>query len=240
MHPDAKLKPTAPRALVIIPGTVNYFYNLSGERIAEAVRELGLSVEVRTLPDCVEDDYDWCLLSSITEILHAYGDEDAALAKLGSLRGRYGSLASLTLECVSTPWHRRIRNLSERAGARSDRRSRAVRSERISRPGRTRRLPVRLFGPDAVRASTARQPRRGMRRQDHPLGVRWPGHPGSRRTCRSPHPGGRSPRFRLHARHRALHREGVATSQSTAIRACPGADALPGLVLSSLVLLHGD
>src|SRR5262249_8401862 len=52
---------TSHRALVIIPGTVNYFYNLSGERIAEALRELGFSVVINTLPDCAEDEYDWCL-----------------------------------------------------------------------------------------------------------------------------------------------------------------------------------
>jgi hypothetical protein len=115
MHSDSTTTPL--RALVIIPGTVNYFYNLSGERIAEALRELGFAVEIRTLPECVEDDYDWCLLSSITEILHAYGDEGAGLARLETLRGRYRSMASLTLECVSTPWHHRIRELSTRAGA---------------------------------------------------------------------------------------------------------------------------
>src|SRR3954447_19183998 len=115
MHHDSRT--SSGRALVIIPGTVNYFYNLSGERVAESLRELGVAVEVRTLPDCVEGEYDWCLLSSIAEILHAYGDEEAGLARLALLRGGYRSVASLTLECVSTPWHRRIRDLSDRAGA---------------------------------------------------------------------------------------------------------------------------
>src|SRR3954469_20530934 len=105
----------AGRALVIIPGTVNYFYNQSGERVAEALRELGIAAEVRTLPDCVEGDYDWCVLLSIVEILHAPGDEEAGLARLATLREGFRSMASLTLECVSTPWHRRIRDLSERA-----------------------------------------------------------------------------------------------------------------------------
>jgi hypothetical protein len=109
--------PTPLRALVIIPGTVNYFYNLSGERIAEALRELGFAVDIRTLPDCAELEYDWCLLSSIAEILHAYGDEEAGLARLEAIRRRCRSMASLTLECVATPWHHRIRELSDRAGA---------------------------------------------------------------------------------------------------------------------------
>src|SRR4051794_2426592 len=115
MHSDST--PTSRRALIIIPGTVNYFYNLSGERIAEALRELGVAVEISTLPECVEGDYDWCLLSSINEVLHAYGDEESGLVRLETLRAGYGSMASLTLECVSTPWHHRIRDLSTRAGA---------------------------------------------------------------------------------------------------------------------------
>lgn len=114
MHSDSR--PTSRRALIIIPGTVNYFYNLSGERIAEALRELGVEVEISTLSGWVEGSYDWCLLSSINEILHAYGDEESGLARLETLRAGCGSMASLTLECVSTPWHHRIRDLSARAG----------------------------------------------------------------------------------------------------------------------------
>ena len=44
MHSDSR--PTSRRALIIIPGTVNYFYNLSGERIAEALARLGVAVEI--------------------------------------------------------------------------------------------------------------------------------------------------------------------------------------------------
>jgi hypothetical protein len=110
-------KTTTGRALVLIPKTVSYFYNLSGHRIAEAVRDLGFDVDVSTLADCAEDEYDWCLLSSINEILQAYGDEVAGLEKIESLRRRWRSMASLTLECASTAWHHRIRDLSLRAGA---------------------------------------------------------------------------------------------------------------------------
>jgi hypothetical protein len=110
-------KTTSLRALIIIPGTVNYFYNLSGQRIAEALRALGFAVDVSTLRDCTEDDYDWCLLSNIAEILHAYGDEAGGLARIGAVGGRCRALASLSIDCVSTPWYHRIRDLSGRAGA---------------------------------------------------------------------------------------------------------------------------
>jgi hypothetical protein len=110
-------EPATRQALVIIPETVSYFYNLSGRRIAEALRDLGFAVDVRTLADCVEDDYDWCLLSSVNEILQAYGDESAGIERIERLRARWRCMASLTLECVSTAWHRRIRDLSLWIGA---------------------------------------------------------------------------------------------------------------------------
>jgi hypothetical protein len=104
------------RALIIIPGTVNYFYNLSGYRVAEALEELGFAVDVCTLPECPEDEYDWCVLSNITEILHAYGDETGGLARLRLIRARCDRAASLAIDCVRTPWYRKIDDLSERAG----------------------------------------------------------------------------------------------------------------------------
>jgi hypothetical protein len=114
---DSDPKTTFRRALIIIPGTVNYFYNLSGHRIAEALRELGFEVNVNTLGECSEDSFDWCLLSNITEILHAYGDEACGLARIGSIGGRCRAMASLSIDCVSTPWYHRIRDLSGRVGA---------------------------------------------------------------------------------------------------------------------------
>jgi hypothetical protein len=106
---------TSLRALVIIPGTVNHFYNLSGHRIAEALAELGFSVDVKTLPDCPDLGYDLCVLSNITEILHAFGDEAGGLAQVRSIRSRCTEAVSLSIDCVLTPWYRKIHDLSERA-----------------------------------------------------------------------------------------------------------------------------
>jgi hypothetical protein len=114
---DGELNTPSRRALIIIPGTVNYFYNLSGRRIGEALQELGFTVAVRTLAECSEDGYDWCVLSNITEILHAYGDEAGGLARIRAIGGRCRALASLAIDCVSTPWYGRIRDLSRSAGA---------------------------------------------------------------------------------------------------------------------------
>ncbi|MEJ7638896.1 MAG: hypothetical protein WKF75_13230 [Singulisphaera sp.] len=78
------------RALVVIPGTVNYFYNLSGHRIADALRELGFEVDVSTLGQCPGGDYAWCVLSNLSEILFGFGDEAAGLKRIRELRRRCG------------------------------------------------------------------------------------------------------------------------------------------------------
>src|SRR4051812_18547580 len=115
MHSDSLPIPDR-RALVVIPGTLNYFYNLSGRRIAETLGELGFAVDVRTLRECPERPYDYCVLSNISEVLHSFGDEAGGLAKLEGIRRCCGATASLSIDCVSTPWQRRIRELSARVG----------------------------------------------------------------------------------------------------------------------------
>jgi hypothetical protein len=112
-------KPSTPtrRALIIIPGKVNYFYNLSGRRIGEALSDLGFAVDLCALEDCPDNDYEWSFVSNISEVLVAYGDEGEGLARLRTIGARCQSVSSLSLECVATPWYQRIRDLSERAGA---------------------------------------------------------------------------------------------------------------------------
>ena len=115
MNSDAGSTPNR-RALVVIPGTVNYFYNQSGHRIADALRELGFDVDVSTLGQCPEGDYAWCVLSSITEILFGFGDEAAGLEKIRELRRRCGAMSSCGIDCVATPWYHRLHDLTARAG----------------------------------------------------------------------------------------------------------------------------
>ena len=115
MISDADSTPNR-RALVVIPGTVNYFYNLSGQRIADALRELGFVVDVSTLGGLPEGEYAWCVLSNITEILFGHGDEAAGLEKIRELRRRCGSMSGSGIDCVTTPWYHRLHELSARAG----------------------------------------------------------------------------------------------------------------------------
>lgn len=105
------------KALILIPGSMNYFYNLSGRRIAEALAAIGVPSDVVTLADCSTDGYDWCVLSNVSEVVDSFGYEPAALAKLRRIRERCASMASVAMDCVRTPWYRRVCDLSRRVGA---------------------------------------------------------------------------------------------------------------------------
>jgi hypothetical protein len=85
--------------------------------MAEALGELRFGVDLTTLDACPEGDFEICVLSNISEILHAYGDEAAGLSRIAAVGGRCRAMVSLGIDCVSTPWYHRIRDLSARAGA---------------------------------------------------------------------------------------------------------------------------
>jgi hypothetical protein len=114
VHPDSNAP--SRRALIVIPGSMNYVHNLSGRRVAEAFGELGLSVDVVTLDDCPSGDYDLGVLSNIPETVHSGGDFNARMARITEIGGRCRALVTLSLECVSTDWYRRIRDYGARAG----------------------------------------------------------------------------------------------------------------------------
>jgi len=103
------------RALIVIPGTVNYFYNQSGRRLGEALRELGGEVDIATLQECPERDYDWCIFSNITEVLYAVGEEEG-VRRIRSLAPRWRHTASCAIDCVRTVWYERIWESCRRCG----------------------------------------------------------------------------------------------------------------------------
>ena len=104
------------RALIVIPGTVNYFYNQSGRRFADALRALDFAVDVCMLKDVPDREYDWCLFSNLSEVLHSFGDEPAAIGRIGEIRRRCRALAACAIDCVGTPWYHRLRELGAWAG----------------------------------------------------------------------------------------------------------------------------
>lgn len=93
-----------PNALIIIPGSLNHFYNQTGQRIATALSNLGFTVALHTLQSAPTDDFDWCLLVSIPEIVISYGDRDAAIRRIINLRTRVNHIAAVALDCVRTWW----------------------------------------------------------------------------------------------------------------------------------------
>jgi hypothetical protein len=103
------------RALIVIPGTVNYFYNQSGRRLGEALNELGGDVDICTLEECPDRDYDWCIFSNITEVLFATGEVEG-VRRIRSLAPRWRRAASCAIDCVQTVWYERIVELCRRCG----------------------------------------------------------------------------------------------------------------------------
>jgi glycosyltransferase involved in cell wall biosynthesis len=110
-------------ALVVTPGTVNYFYNRAGERLAEGLRALGWDVQVRTigsLPSAAEEQepgrYAWCFLVNVAELSAACGDADVLLRAIDSLQSRCERMIAVALECAGTSWFAESVNLCREAG----------------------------------------------------------------------------------------------------------------------------
>jgi hypothetical protein len=76
------------RAVVLIQGEVNAFDTISGQRIAEAMNELGFQVDVCTLASCPVGEYDWCMLAAPPEAVLGGGDARGGLGKMRALRCR--------------------------------------------------------------------------------------------------------------------------------------------------------
>jgi SAM-dependent methyltransferase len=111
-----------PRALIIIPGSLNYFYDQAGQRIAEALTNLGFSADVRTLGEIADPvpRYDCTFVINIAETILAYSrrgadrhqarqldpaEELLALTRLAAVRAAVGGpTAAVQLDCVQTWW----------------------------------------------------------------------------------------------------------------------------------------
>lgn len=113
--------PPASKALVLIPGTINYFYNTTGRRVAEALAELGLEVTIRTLLEAEAEAgrgggaADFCLVMNVGEVLLGSGDRDAGIRRLRKL-GPFRLLANVGLDSVRTHWFGELASWCDRAG----------------------------------------------------------------------------------------------------------------------------
>ena len=107
---------TGPKALVVIPQSVNYFYNQAGRRVAEALEALGWRADVKGLRDWGGESYDWCLVSNLAEVLVGFGDREQGLARVADLAAACGATAGLGIDCAATHWFHNLNDLRERAG----------------------------------------------------------------------------------------------------------------------------
>jgi hypothetical protein len=98
--------PTEPalggRASVVVPGSVNYFHDRAGRRVADALNGIGIDAEVATL-DVADCGGDWCFLINPYEIAFGAGGA-AAYPRLEALARRYSRVVAVLMECAETPW----------------------------------------------------------------------------------------------------------------------------------------
>ena len=103
--------PGRPWVVVIIAGTVNYFYNTLGKRLAEALGNLGAAVQVATLDTFEPQGYDCCFLVGLAEIVAGHNDARAALQRLAEIHACSKFTAVWNFESMATGWFAQTRKL---------------------------------------------------------------------------------------------------------------------------------
>lgn len=96
--------PNGQTALILISGSVNYYYDNIGRRVGEALRTLGFEVHVRTLREAPIQAYDWVFVNPVAEVAHPYGNIDEALRRIAAIVRHARHSANILLECVQTHW----------------------------------------------------------------------------------------------------------------------------------------
>jgi hypothetical protein len=162
-----------PRALVLIPGTVNYFYNLAGHRLAETLRDLSFDVDVQVLGAQPPAAYDWCILSTVSEVMHAFGDRTAAVTKLRELRESCATMSSLLIDSVEGPWYRRIAEDCQAVGIRHIL-DLSLHNQRASLPKGAR--PAYHYLPSGLTASESRSLDKDAGDEPRPIPWAFVGH----------------------------------------------------------------
>lgn len=94
---------------IVIPGSVNYFYNVTGERTREALAAVGHHVDVFTLRDYHNGEtaptYDLCILVNIVEITVGYGNDiHHSDQKLREMLANMDQVAAVGLDAAQTQW----------------------------------------------------------------------------------------------------------------------------------------
>ena len=100
----ARAEHKAGTALVLIPGSVNFFNNIAGQRLVEALRRLGWDVKLTSLQTYAGERADLAFLVSLYELFFACESPAQARANLKTLRRNCPRVMMWLLEPVHTPW----------------------------------------------------------------------------------------------------------------------------------------
>lgn len=104
------------RCLIIIPGSVNYFYNQCGRRLQESLLEIGVDVTLATLETYTNNTYDICIFTNIHESLFALGNEKEGMIHIQKLIASSKATVTIAIDCVSTPWYGKTDKLAKKLG----------------------------------------------------------------------------------------------------------------------------
>ena len=113
----------------MIPAGMNYIQELHGRRLSEALRSLGLVVALGNLGEQIEEDYDWCVLTNITQMLFGHGlaggmtdanlateEKRLALAAIRSLRSYCRAVACCLFDCTDISTYEEIQRHCQATG----------------------------------------------------------------------------------------------------------------------------
>jgi len=108
---------------------MNYIQEQQGRRLAEALRSLGLVVDLHNLGEQIEENYDLCVLTNITQMLFGHGlagsmkdvnlateEKRLALAAIRSLRSYCRVLACCLFDCTDIATYAEIQRYCQATG----------------------------------------------------------------------------------------------------------------------------
>lgn len=116
--PLSSIHAPSSRALVIIPGGLNYFYDQAGHRIAEGLQSIGFTVDVATIRDPLDFRYDLCVLVNLYEIAARVGDEGGTVRHIAYLQERCTHIVLALLEDAGVQWFTHNARLCREANVR--------------------------------------------------------------------------------------------------------------------------
>ena len=107
---------SGPSALLLIAGNVNYFYDRLGQRLAEALANLGVDVQLATLRDFPPREFDCCFMVGLGEVVAGHCNQADALKKLAEIRASSRFTVVWNFESMATHWFTTACDLAGRVG----------------------------------------------------------------------------------------------------------------------------